>query len=114
MTKYLLKMYEDYCDEFTASGYNLCDEEDKKKYDYVMQNYNKYEEKDDTFYVGFGTNEDIEYENVKEFLDSIEVEEVSDEDAKIICKHIGGSYGLLEPLWHIESLYSEIKDSEEE
>jgi len=58
----------------------------------------------------FGTNEEIEFENGQEVLDSIELEDISEDRARVICDTIGDSFGLVT----LEDVYENIGDDLEE
>lgn len=96
---YLMKFKNDYCDEFEVQGFSLITLEHYKIYKFVFDNQDKYTE---SFDIGFGSNEDLYFENLSEFLDCITVFEISTNDYRSINAYFGNNYGLVNPFENIE------------
>ena len=96
---YLMKFKNDYCDEFEVQGFSLITLEHYKMYKFVFDNQDKYTE---SFDIGFGSNEELYFENLSEFLDHITVFEISTNDYRSINAYFGSDYGLVNPFQNIE------------
>lgn len=97
--KYLLQFKMLYCDEFMVKGFDIVTEEEYKEF---LELKEQLKNVDDTIYIGFGSNEELEA-TINEFLDSIYVEEISDMDAQVIGKYFY-TYGLVNPKRIIKEL----------
>ena len=94
--KYLLTFNADYCDEFYVEAYTITDT--REHYDYLIEHQDSEQAKEyGTVYVGFGSNEELEFDTISEFLDCVSIEEITDEQAKIVCSVIGDTFGLINP-----------------
>ena len=96
---YLMKFDTDYCDEFEVQGFSVITLDQYKMYEFLFNNQDKYTE---SFDIGFGSNEELYFENLSEFLDCIKVEEISNNDARTLNAYFGGNYGLVHPIRDIE------------
>lgn len=96
---YLMKFESDYCDEFEVQGFSLITLDQYKMYQFLVNNQDKYTE---SFDIGFGTNEEIYFENLSEFLDCISIDEISTNDHRSIHAYFGDNYGLVHPIKDIE------------
>ena len=108
--KYLFEISENYCDEFDVAGFSILTEEDYKTYEYIKENINKLNKDDEPFYIGFGSNEEIEFENAGEFINSLNITEISDEEYEIINKHFGKHYGLISIQDEFDYLCDELQE----
>ena len=100
MSKYYLMEFEsDYCDEFEVRGFSVVTLDQYKMYEFVVDNQDKYT---GNFDICFGSNEELYFENISEFLDCITVEEISNNDARTLNGYFGGNYGLVHPIRDIE------------
>lgn len=92
-TKYFLVSYSsNWSDEMDIDGFCVMTEAGKKKY---FEDFKKVFEVNGlyTFYVG--TNEEIEYSNFADFKNDFTVEEISEEEAKVLDKLFQGSYAFV-------------------
>ena len=106
MSKYYLMQFNDnYCDEFDVQGFSLITLDQYKMYEFVVNNVNKYY---GSYTVGIGSNEDIEYQTLSEFLSCIKVSEISTNDYRSINTYFGNNYGLVYPISDIEFIAEEL------
>lgn len=96
---YLMKFVSVYADEFEVQGFSLITLDQYKMYQFVVKNQDKYTE---SFDIGFGSNEEIYFENLSEFLNHIKVHEISTNDHRSINAYFGSNYGLVYPFKDIE------------
>lgn len=107
MSKYYLMQFNDnYCDEFDVQGFSLITLDQYKMYEFVVNNVNKYY---GSYTVGIGSNEDIEYQTLSEFLSCIKVSEISTNDYRSINAYFGNNYGLVYPISDIEFIAEELE-----
>ena len=100
MSKYYLMNFEsDYADEFNVEGFSLITLDQYKMYQFLVNNQDKYTE---SFDIGFGSNQELYFENLSEFLDCIAVAEISTNDYRSINAYFGNNYGLVHPFKDIE------------
>lgn len=100
MSKYYLMQFDSsYCDEFDVQGFSLITLDQYKMYEFVVNNQDKYTE---NFNIGFGENQELYFENLSEFLDCIEVHEISNNDHRSINAYFGSNYGLIYPFKDVE------------
>lgn len=107
--KYLLSFYADYCDEFDVEAYTIISS--REDYDYLVENQNSPQaEEYGTIYVGFGSNEELEFGDVSNLLDCLSIEEITDAEADTICKVVGCNFGLIDPADLISDIVSAMKE----
>lgn len=98
---YLLTFTDNWADEFDAYGSVIIDE-DQYKYLYsVVEQAVKsedYSQLDDDYtsdvYVGLGSNEDIEYEDIADLMNQVECTELSEEEYNVLMKFGFDDYGF--------------------
>lgn len=83
----LVKFDDNWADEMDISGYIIMESDKWEKIENNLKNYK------DRIYVGFGTNEDNDYRNGKEFLNTIDVKNITEEEIKTLKKLLGSEYG---------------------
>lgn len=94
--KYLLSFYADYCDEFDVEAYTITSS--REHYDYLVEHKDSPQaEEYGSVFVGFGSNEEIEFGDISNLLDCISIEEITDTEADIVCKVVGCNFGLIDP-----------------
>lgn len=91
---YLMDFKSDYCDEFEVQGFSLITLNQYKMYEFLVDNQDKYTE---SFDIGFGSNQELYFDNLSEFLDCISVHEISTNDYRSINAYFGNNYGLVYP-----------------
>ena len=92
--KYLLEISADYYDEFSVEGFQVLTVDEYKMYQFVIDNQDKY---NDNIYIGFGSNQELYYDSLSDLLKDIRVQEISNNDSKVLEGYFGGSYGLVYP-----------------
>lgn len=102
---YLMKFNSDYCDEFEVQGFSIITLDEYKMYQFVVDNQDKYT---NSFDIGFGSNQEIYFENLSEFLSCVEVSELSINDYRGISSQLGSSYGLVSPIEDIKYFAEEL------
>ena len=98
---YLLQFKDDYADEFDAYGSVIIDE-DQYKYFYseVAQavKTGDYSKLDEDFtsdvYVGLGTNEDIQYDNIADLMNQVKCTELTEEEYNVLMKFKFNYFGF--------------------
>jgi hypothetical protein len=83
----LLDFSADYADEFDVEGFSIMTDAEWN----IFQK--KFQQHQGQYSFGFGSNEDIEFENGQEVLDSIGVKNITKEEYDTINKFFGTSYG---------------------
>ena len=100
MAKYYLMQFEsDYCDEFEVQGFSLITLDQYKMYQFVVDHQDEYI---DDFDISFGSNEELYFEDLSDFLDYVTVHEISTNDYRSINAYFGNNYGLVHPFKEIE------------
>ena len=90
MAKVLVKWNPDWADECDFPGFEIFTEEKWEQYQQMAK-------EEQAIFWGFGTNQDKHYDDPEEFLDELSACRISDEDAKIIEKHLGLAFGSYLP-----------------
>lgn len=88
-SKYLLiKFQKDYADEFDVYGFLACHEKEWLHHLEYAKNYFIEQAKEgyDSVNVCFGTNEEFEYQDIKEYISSYEITEITEEEFNILNK----------------------------
>ena len=88
--KILLSWDTNWADEMDISGFVIISEEKAKTWKEKVKNFKEY------FNLCVGTNEEIEYSNGKELYDEVNSRKITQEEASIIEKYLGNSYGYTE------------------
>lgn len=93
MKYYFGKWSSNWADEMTVDAFKILTEEEYEKFQYSAKILKKYEDVffEEEFTVSIGTNEEIEYENAEQFLESFNIKEISEDECKVLRK-----YGLSE------------------
>lgn len=100
MSKYYLMKFDCYyADEFDVQGFSLITLDEYKMYKFVFDNQDKYI---GDFDIGFGSNEEIYFSNLSEYLEHITVRELSTNEYRSIFSQLGSSYGLVSPIKNIK------------
>lgn len=100
---YLLDFNADYGDEFDVNAFKvLTEEEYNKGVEQSKINLEKYFKERGTFSIGFGTNEDIEFDSAKDYWKSFTVKKITKQEADIITKLLGKSYGVCTYFFPVE------------
>ena len=103
---YILQFADNYADEFDACGSVIIDE-DQYKYLYSVveqavktEDYSKLD-KDYTsdVWVGLGSNEDIEYEDIADLMDQVKCTELTDDEYNVLMKFGFHQFGFTS-FWH--------------
>lgn len=102
MEKYYFLQFEDnYADEFDAHGSVIIDEDQYKYlYEVVVQavNTEDYSQLDEDYTsdvcVGLGSNEYIEYEDIKDLLNQVTCTELTDEEYNVLMKFDLDDFGF--------------------
>ncbi len=81
--KVIVEYNGDYADEFNVNGFAVLD---SSEYTGLMLFMERYFAKGNTFEFCFGTNECIEYQNFKRFINDFESTLISDEDYAVLTK----------------------------
>jgi len=85
--KVLLQWDSNWADEMDISGFVITTEK-------IWKDYKKELKKKEEFCIYVGSNEEIDYSDGKELLEEISVTKLSDEEADLISKKIGTSFGF--------------------
>jgi hypothetical protein len=86
--KYLVSFSADYADEFEIEAIKIMSE---KKYQKLEKNMKK----KGPFYISFGTNESIFFENGESFLNCLSFKPVSKKEAKVLKKYLSEGVGFV-------------------
>lgn len=98
---YLLQFNDNYADEFDAYGSVIIDE-DQHKYFYSeveqavsSEDYSNLDEDyTSDVYVGLGSNEDIEYEDIADLMNQVKCTELTEEEYNVLMKFGFDDYGF--------------------
>ncbi len=99
---------DNWADEMDIQGFTIMDENDWKFIKKKLQAYKN------TIHIGFGTNEDNEYENGNAFLETLNVEKISEEEVNAISKFFGYSYGNTSFIYAFEQMADEEEEEDDE
>jgi len=88
MSKVLVSISKDYADEFEVTGFAIFKNKEWKKLEKECLKKKK------PFSVSFGSNQELEFENGEDLIDSLYFKNLSKEEAKIIEKKLGKSFGF--------------------
>lgn len=98
---YLLQFEDNYADEFDAHGSVIIDEDQYKHlYEVVAQavNTEDYSNLDEDYtsevYVGLGSNEDIEYEDIADLMNQVTCTELTEEEYNALTKFGFDDFGF--------------------
>lgn len=78
----LVEFNDNWADEFDVEGWFVAEEEVWEKF--IQALYDSPQKLDSGFELYFGTNEGIEYRNIKEYLKHFSVRTITDEQAKVL------------------------------
>ena len=119
---YLLQFNDNYADEFDAYGSVIIDE-DQHKYFYSeveqavsSEDYSNLDEDyTSDVYVGLGSNEDIEYEDIADLMNQVTCTELSEEEYNVLMKFGFDDYGFTS-FWDIiaEAVAGDDEEGEED
>lgn len=87
MSKVLIKCKDNWADEMDLEGFSIMDSDAWTKRKESISNITE------SFTICVGTNEDIEYRNGNAFLRRLVVKEITDDEANVIIKYLGDSFG---------------------
>lgn len=98
---YLLQFEDNYADEFDAYGSVIIDE-DQYKYLYSVvkqavttEDYSTLDEDyTSDVYVGLGSNEDIEYNDIADFMNQVTCTELTEDEYNVLMKFGFDDYGF--------------------
>ncbi len=91
----LIKYSGNWADEIDVSGYKLMTEDQWNEY---LQDFKQKFEEDGEYNFCIGTNEDVEYSSFKGFEAAFKVKDIDDQEAKVLKKHLGESFGFFPEL----------------
>jgi len=84
----LLISRKDYADEFDCEFFNIVTDDFWEQFKEVIKR-NKY-----PITVGFGTNEELEYDSAEDVLRNIEVKKITDEESEVIKRLLKKDFGV--------------------
>jgi len=95
-THVIVKFRDCWADEFDCDGFMVMS---KGEYatNYLKPIAEQFKE-NGSFEYGFGTNETLEYEAFDDFMNCLEIVEISEKHAEIIKSYFGGDYGIIPKL----------------
>lgn len=107
MNKYYLLEFSDYyCDEFKVQGFQTITEKQFEVLQFVENNKNKIGK---ALEIGFGSNDTLFYDSIEDFLNCINISEITQNDYNIIQNIFRGGYGLVEPFKEVKYLFKYLK-----
>lgn len=94
--KKLLQFCDYYYDEFPVQGFTITDQEGWDVLQDICKDIDKIMDTDNMpfFCLEFGTNQELEYTRAVDVLKSIEVTDISDQQAETIKYFFGDTYGF--------------------
>ena len=96
-SNYLLKYRDNWADEFDVNGCVIISEDTYKdiylKLENAVETYDTSNLNTDYMCVYIGSNENIEYESLDDFMNTISCRELSDEEARVLSDFGFSSYG---------------------
>ena len=90
MKYFLVTKNEDYADEFDVEGFSIFEGESKQD---ILNQLTPSEDVSFPTERYFGTNEAIQYDDLKDYLESFEFKELTKEEYDTINKLFGGEFG---------------------
>lgn len=107
--KVLLKFEDNWADEMDICSWQIVD---KAAFESIRDSFIlKYEDRE--FNIGIGSNEDIEYDNAKAFLEKIDVTDITDEEVKTI-KKLFKTLAMSDPVDILETLTYLVEEVDED
>jgi hypothetical protein len=97
--KLLIKFSDNWADEMDVNGWVILDSQKWVKIKEKVEAYNDY------FSIGFGSNQENEYENGEDFLEAINIRLLSENEFIVLTSCFGSRYGNT-------SFYDQILDLE--
>ena len=98
---YILQFNDNYADEFDAYGSVIIDEDQYKYFYSVVEqavNSEDYSKLDADYtsdvYVGLGSNEDIEYEDIADLMNQVTCTELTDDEYNVLTKFGFDDFGF--------------------
>ena len=98
MSKVLVTYNGNWADEMDISAIHIFDKADWDKVVAFAKSYKS------EISVCIGTNEEVEFDNGNDWLRNMEAKSISDNDAKVIEKHIGDSFGFDRVIYQVSDL----------
>lgn len=89
---YLLRFYDNYCDEFDIEGFVVVDGIELSEWMAAMEKLRESMKNGKSFEFYFGTNEWVEYEEYEEFADCFTCTPISMEEAQFLRTKVIGEY----------------------
>jgi hypothetical protein len=96
MSKVIITWDSNWADEMDIAGFSIVSDKEAKDLK------KKLNDRQTSFTICVGTNEDIEYSDGSELLGELSFKKISDEDAKVIRKYVGDEFGFTEFLTQVE------------
>ena len=88
-----IKFEENYGDEFDIYGYCIASDDEYEKF---MDSVKKKFEEDGELIRSFGTNEEIEWYDIEDYLSCLSISEITLEEAKVIGKILASAFFVKE------------------
>lgn len=108
MSHVVVKLNTNWADEMDIEGFIITTEDEWKEY---TKEIKKDFPEDCEMYVG--TNEHISFSNYEEFMSCLKVTKVNKDEAKLIKKLFGDSYGFGHKIWEIAEIIADNKQEED-
>lgn len=107
MSRVLVTYNGNWADEMDISAIQIFDKADWDKVVAFAKTYTS------DITVCIGTNEEVEFDNGKDWLKKMHVKPISDNDAEVIEKYIGDSFGFDNIIYRMSDLMSDAESEEE-
>lgn len=106
--QYLMTFSKYYYSKFNVEGFSVI--ETPHELDNISITIKNYENPIEIY---FGTNQSFEFENGEDIWNYIDVEPITNEEAKTLVNLFDSSYGILTPIDIFDSIIDEMIDAEE-
>jgi len=95
MPQVLVKFDTWYCDEFNVKGFRIMTRDEFNDMMNTLFDIRNIKKADQIPYIsiGFGANEDLEFDDAEELMDCFDVTDISDEQANTLAYFFGKEYG---------------------
>lgn len=100
---------DNWADEMDFNSHLICNDAEQKMLDDIRKYSVEDMKKTKRIYVGLGSNEDNEYDNVYQLYKNFNIYEIDDDVAKVIKKYFGRSLGAASLDYLLEDILNALK-----
>lgn len=98
----LVKYRDNWADEIKVNGWCLMTDAELETWNVEWATRFKHLDEQGSYFYYVGTNEEIEYTSLEEFLDSIKIVDISEDEANVLVKLFGKQYAFFPENYDLE------------